>query len=157
LGRSAPRAILAEHRDLTARDTMSRFGVTEVKETELERKFAELGIRDADIEESFTRSSGPGGQNVNKTSTCVVLKHLPTGIIVKMQQERSQSINRFLARRTLADRIEALVKGRNSAKQKEIEKIRRQKRKRSKRAKEKMLDAKKHQSRKKELRGRVEY
>jgi protein subunit release factor B len=136
---------------------MSRFGVTETKETELERKFAELGIHESDLEESFIRSSGPGGQNVNKTSTCVVLKHAPSGIVVKMQKERSQSINRFLARRALADRIETLVKGRESAERQRIEKLRRQKRKRSKRAKEKMLDAKKHQGRKKELRGRVDY
>lgn len=134
---------------------MSRFGVTETKETEIERRFAALGIREADLEESFVRASGPGGQHVNKTSTCVVLRHVPTGIIVKMARERSQSVNRFLARRELADRIEAKVLGAASRKRQEIEKIRRQKRKRSKRAKAKMLDAKSHQSRKKALRGRV--
>ena len=134
---------------------MSRFGVSEPKESELERRFAELGIREADLEESFVRASGPGGQHVNKTSTCVMLRHTPSGITVKVARERSQSINRFLARRILADRFEEMIKGAESRRRQEFEKIRRQKRKRSKRAKAKMLDAKKRQARKKSLRGRV--
>lgn len=119
------------------------------KERELEALFEELGIRERDIDEKFVRSGGAGGQNVNKVSTCVVLKHIPTGIIVKMQKERSQALNRFLARRLLAQKIQTLILGKESAERKRIEKIRRQKRKRSKRAKDKMLDDKKITSAKK--------
>jgi protein subunit release factor B len=98
-----------------------------------------LGLREADFVESFMRSGGKGGQNVNKVETCVQLLHVPTGLSVKCQRERSQAINRFLARRILVDKIENRMKGEESAAQQRIEKIRRQKRKRSKRAKAKML------------------
>lgn len=111
-----------------------------------------LGIKEADLEEKFIRSSKKGGQKVNKTSSCVYLKYKPTGIEVKCQEERSQALNRFLARRILVDKIESLVLGREREAEKEIEKIRRQKRKRSRRAKEKMLRYKKIRSEKKELR-----
>ncbi len=111
-----------------------------------------LNIRESDIIEEFVRSSGPGGQNVNKTSTCVYLKHIPTGIEVKCQKSRSQAVNRSLARQILANKIENMVLGRESEERKRIEKIRRQKRKRSKRAKEKMLNAKKMVGEKKRLR-----
>lgn len=111
-----------------------------------------LGITEKDIVEKFIRSGGKGGQKVNKTASCVYLKHLPTGIQVKMQRERSQSLNRFLARRVLTDKIEELILGVKSRRQQAIEKIRRQKRKRSKRAKAKMLRNKKFHSRKKQLR-----
>jgi protein subunit release factor B len=125
---------------------MVSFGVSAEKEKALAEKMTALGIRAADLEERFVRSQGKGGQNVNKTSTAVYLKHLPTGIEVKCQQERSQVLNRFLARRILVDKIERLVLGKRSAEQQRVEKIRRQKRKRSKRAKEKMLQAKHLQS-----------
>jgi len=102
-----------------------------------------LGLRESDLIEKFVRSQGKGGQNVNKLSTCVYLKHLPTGLEVKCQQERSQALNRFIARRILADKLEKIILGKKSEEEQRIAKIRRQKRKRSKRAKEKML-AEKH-------------
>ena len=113
----------------------------------------QLGIRDEDLEESFVRSGGPGGQNVNKVSTCVLLKHRPTGLIVKCQKERTQAMNRYWARRMLTEKLEAQVLGRKSEDAKRIARIRRQKRKRSKRAKDKMLDAKQRHGALKKLRG----
>ena len=136
---------------------MILFGVSTDKQNELEERMLGLGIRESDLIEKFVRSGGKGGQNVNKVSTLVYLKHVPTGIEVKCQRERQQSINRFLARRILTDKIESAVLGRRSAERQKIEKIRRQKRKRSKRAKEKMLKEKKIQSDKKEFRKRVDY
>ncbi len=116
-----------------------QFAVSKTKEQALRVKMERLGIRERDLEEKFIRSSGRGGQKVNKTSSCVYLKHRPTGIEVKCQQERSQARNRFLARRILANKIETRILGKLSEERKRIEKIRRQKRRRSKRAKEKML------------------
>jgi len=127
-------------------------GVGIDKTEALKAKMISLGIRESDLVELFIRSSGKGGQKVNKTSACVYLKHRPTGIEVKCQRERSQALNRFLARRILIDKIESLILGRESAAEKHIEKIRRQKRKRSRRAKDKMLRNKKIHSEKKELR-----
>jgi protein subunit release factor B len=118
---------------------MATFGVSPDKERALADRMEALGIREEDLVEKFIRSGGHGGQNVNKVATCVYLKHLPTGTEVKCQQERSQALNRYLARRILADKIEAAVLGRRSAEEQRIAKIRRQKRKRSKRAKDKML------------------
>ena len=128
---------------------MNSFGVSKEKEEALRKKMESLGILEKDIVEKFVRSSGRGGQKVNKASTCVYLKHLPTQIEVKCQQERFQSINRFLARRILTDKIEAMIRGKESEEQQRIEKIRRQKRKRSKRAKLKMLEEKRKHSQKK--------
>jgi peptide chain release factor len=125
------------------------------KETALRERMERLGVREDEFRETFIRSSGPGGQKVNKTSTCVFLVHLPTGLSVKCQQERSQALNRFLARRLLLDRIERLRTGLVSAEKARIEKIRRQKRRRSVRAREKILEAKRIQSAKKSLRTRV--
>jgi len=128
------------------------FSISRDKEESLRIRMDSLGIKEADLEEKFIRSSKKGGQKVNKTSACVYLKHIPTGIEVKCQEERSQSLNRFLARRILVGKIESLVLGRKAEAQKAIEKIRRQKRKRSRRAKEKMLRYKKIHSEKKNLR-----
>lgn len=116
---------------------MSRFGVKESKEKALFKKMKELGIKESDIEEKFVRSGGPGGQNVNMTSTRVQLMHKPSGIIVSSQRERSQTVNRFLARRELVARVEQSVSGKKSAEQRKIEKIRKQKKKRKKRARRK--------------------
>jgi peptide chain release factor len=134
---------------------MTLFGVSLEKEQALKERMQKLGIRDEDLVEKFVRSGGHGGQNVNKVATCVYLKHIPTGIEVKCQQERSQALNRFFARRLLADKLENQILGEQSAEQQRIEKIRRQKRKRSKRAKEKMLANKRAQSEKKQSRSKI--
>jgi len=122
------------------------------KQAELENRLQARGIKKTDVIERFIRSSGAGGQNVNKVSTAVYLKHIPTGIEVKMQRERSQSLNRFLAWRLLLEKIEGRILGKKSQRRQEIEKIRRQKRKRSRRAKEKMLTGKRLHSEKKQSR-----
>ena len=129
--------------------------VSPEKQKSLLARMQALGVREQDIEEQFVRSSGAGGQKVNKTSSCVVLHHRPTGIRVKCQQERSQALNRFLARRILLDKIEAQLRGAHSAKQQEIAKIRRQKKRRSRRAKQKLLADKRHQAEKKSSRAGV--
>ncbi len=115
------------------------FCVSPEKEKALLEKMARFNVKENDLAEHFLRSGGKGGQNVNKVETGVYLKHLPTGLEVKCTIGRSQSLNRFLARRQLVDRIETMITGQRSAAQGRVEKIRRQKRKRSKRAKEKML------------------
>ncbi len=128
------------------------FPVSPEKKSALKEKLNSLEIYEKDIRESFIRSQGKGGQNVNKTATCVYLKHKPTGIEVKCQKTRSQGLNRYYARLTLYLKIERLIKGRKSEEDERLAKIKRQKRRRSRRAKEKMLDEKKHQSKKKKER-----
>jgi protein subunit release factor B len=131
---------------------MSAFPVSLEKEAQLAQRMAVLGVREADIKETFVRSGGHGGQNVNKTSTCVMLLHRPTGLQVKCQATRQQGLNRFIARRLLLDKIEAMKRGYVAAQRAEIEKIRRQKRRRSRRAKNRMLADKSHHADKKALR-----
>jgi protein subunit release factor B len=112
---------------------MTLFAVSEEKNQWLKERMEALGIHEKDIEEKFIRSSGRGGQKVNKTSTCVYLKHLPTGMEVKCMKERNQSLNRFLARRELIKRIE-MLSGQLTSEEIKIEKVRRQKLKRKTRA-----------------------
>jgi len=133
---------------------MNPFGVSDAKLAALKARMSRFGVQEKDLTERFVRSGGPGGQNVNKVSTCVWLKHRPSGFEVKVQQERSQALNRFMARRLLVERLETQRLGKLSAEQKRIHKLRKQKRRRSRRAKEKMLANKKHRSRTKQLRAR---
>ena len=129
--------------------------ISQEKETALHQRMERLGVREEEFRETFIRSSGPGGQKVNKTSSCVYLVHVPTGLSVKCQRERSQTLNRFLARRLLLDRIERLRTGLIAAEKTRVEKIRRQKRRRSRRAKEKILEAKHLRSETKALRTHI--
>ncbi|MFH1809944.1 MAG: peptide chain release factor-like protein [Pseudomonadota bacterium] len=80
------------------------------KVEELRQRMLSLGLREEDLDESFVRAQGRGGQKVNKTSVAVVLKHPPSGIVVKVQRERSRAINRYLARRTLCEKLEKLAR-----------------------------------------------
>jgi protein subunit release factor B len=117
---------------------MSIFNVSEKKEKALLDRMRELHVNEDDLEERFIRSSGPGGQKANKTSSCVCLRHIPTNITVKYQRERSQALNRFFARRTLLDQIELKQKGYIKEDQKRIEKLKSKKRKKRKRTREKL-------------------
>ena len=128
------------------------FPVSPKKQAALEAAMRRLGVREEEFEEWFIRSSGPGGQHVNKAATCVVLRYRPGGLEVRCQQERSQALNRFLARKILLRRLEAERLGRLSEEAQRIAKLKRQKRRRSRRAKEKVLQAKRLHGRKKSLR-----
>jgi protein subunit release factor B len=125
---------------------------TSAKQKQLAEQMHKLGIHEDDLVEKFIKGSGKGGQKVNKTSSCVYLRHKPSGIEIKCQRERSQALNRFLARRELCDRLEERILGEKSRKQQEIEKIRRRKRRRSRRQRERMLDDKHKQAEKKDRR-----
>src|SRR4030042_1680039 len=109
------------------------FGVTRKKQEELEARMSALGVREAEIEEKYVRSSGPGGQNVNKTASCVYLKHTRSGLEVKMQRERSQGLNRYYARKRLCELIEQEKLGAKSPAALKAEKIRKQKQRRRRR------------------------
>jgi protein subunit release factor B len=113
------------------------FGITQKKQDDLEARMAALGITEQDLEEKYVRSSGPGGQNVNKTSTCVHLKHRPTGLEVKMKQERSQPLNRYYARKRLCELLEEQTLGKKSPAALKAEKIRKQKQRRKRRSRQK--------------------
>ncbi|MFA7257731.1 MAG: peptide chain release factor-like protein [Kiritimatiellales bacterium] len=112
---------------------MINFGVTEQKKQELEQRMQNCNLLEGDLEEKFVRSGGAGGQKVNKTSSCVYLKHIPTGLAVKVQTSRSQQLNRFYARRQLCELIENKTLGKDSSQAKKIEKIRKQKDRRRRR------------------------
>jgi protein subunit release factor B len=112
---------------------MPKFGVTPKKETELLNRMARNAIIESDLEEKFIRSGGPGGQSVNRSSTCVYIKHTPSGLEVKMQKARSQALNRFYARRRLCELIEAQSDGSETPEQRKIDRLRRQKARRKRR------------------------
>jgi len=136
---------------------MSTFLPSPEKLTQLEQRMTALNVSEEDIEESFVRSGGAGGQKVNKSSSCVMLLHRPTGLRVKCQTTRYQAMNRFLARRLLLNKIEERKKGFVQAERARIEKIRRQKRRRSRRAKARMLADKSRHSEKKQLRRALDF
>lgn len=133
---------------------MSAFPVSSENVDRLAQRMAALGVQEAEFDEVFVRSSGHGGQNVNKTATCVMLTHRPTGLQVKCQTTRQQGLNRFLARQMLLDKLEARRQARLDAERARLEKLRRQKRGRSRAARERLLADKGHQAAKKLLRRR---
>jgi len=116
---------------------MGKFGVTAKKGDELLRRMAGCGLREEDLEEKFIRSGGPGGQHVNRTATCVYLKHGPTNLEVKMQKARSQALNRFYARRRMCELLEAADESRVGPEEAKREKIRKQKARRRRRSRAK--------------------
>ena len=135
---------------------MSDAYVSSAKRADLAKRLEQLGIRDKDLTEKFILGSGSGGQKVNKTASCVYLKHKPSGINVKCQRTRSRELNRYHARREICERMAERIEGEKSRRQQEAERIRRQKRRRSRRAKDKMLEGKRQQAEKKATRIRVD-
>ena len=121
----------------------------------LTQRMAALGVKEADLEETFVRSGGHGGQNVNKVSTCVMLRHRPSGVQVKCQATRHQGQNRVLARELLLEKLAARKQARLDAERDAVEKLRRQKRGRSRGAKQRMLADKSHHAAKKSARRRA--
>lgn len=130
--------------------------ISKKKQEALEKKMEELEIFEKDLIEKFILGSGSGGQKINKTASTVYLKHLPTGIEVKCQQDRLREMNRFLARRELCEKIAAKIHGEKTKKEREIQKIRQQKKRRSRRIKQKILEEKRKHSDIKSLRKKVE-
>lgn len=134
---------------------MVRFNVSQAKESALLLRMEQLGIYEGDLVEKFVKGSGAGGQKINKTSSCVYLLHRPSGIEIKCQATRSQTMNRFLARRELCDKIESKIKGAQSAQAREIHKIKKQKKRRSRRSRQQTAEGKRHRGEIKRGRGPV--
>jgi protein subunit release factor B len=134
---------------------MSEAYVSAAKQRALATQMEKLGVEDADLTERFILGSGAGGQKINKTASCVYLKHTPSGIELKCQRSRSREMNRFLARRELCDRLVEQIEGEKSRRRQAMEKIRRQKRRRSRRQKAKMVELKRQRGAQKQLRGRI--
>lgn len=130
--------------------------ISSEKQESLEKRMEELDIREEDLIEKFILGSGKGGQKVNKTSSCVYLKHIPTGIEVKCQRERSRELNRYLARRELCEKVAYELHQEKTKQQREQEKIRQQKKRRSRRLKQKILEDKRKHSETKKMREKVE-
>ncbi len=128
--------------------------VSKDKENELAALMEKLGIKEDDLIEKFILGSGRGGQNLQKTSSCVYLKHLTSGIEVKCQQDRSREMNRFFARRLLCEKYQEQILQEKTKKQQAIEKIRRQKQTRSRKQKKKMLEGKRIHGEKKQMRSK---
>jgi protein subunit release factor B len=135
----------------------ARFPVSADKAAALDERLRKVGVREDDLDEQFVHSGGKGGQNVNKVATCVVLLHRPSGTQIKCQEARTQGLNRYMARQRLAEKLETAQQGAASAREQEIERIRRQKRRRSRKAKNRMLANKAATSKKKSLRGAVDH
>jgi protein subunit release factor B len=131
--------------------------LTPEKENALKERLKKLDVHEEDLVEKFILGSGKGGQKINKTSSCVYLKHLPTNIEIKCQQDRSREMNRFYARRALCERLEKLLFNALSEKQQAQAKLRRQKRRRSRRSKQKSVEGKRALSQTKTLRKEVRH
>lgn len=131
---------------------MSNVSISELSKNRIRRVMETAGVSECDLDEKFIAGGGSGGQKINKTASCVHLLHAPSGTVVKCQKSRSRELNRWLARRILAERLLEKIRSENSARLRAAEKIRRAKRRRSRRQKQKMLDEKSAHGRKKELR-----
>lgn len=149
-----PRIAYAEERGHVS--NVSAFPVRPDKEQQLRARMQALGVHEGDLDEQFVRSSGPGGQHVNKVASCVILVHRPTGLRVKCQATRHQGLNRFLARRLLVEKLERQRQGVVAAEEARREKIRRQKRRRSRRARLRLLAQKRQRAEKKTARRAVD-
>lgn len=117
---------------------MSNHSISAEKQIVLKENMQRLGILDCDIEETFITGSGSGGQKVNKTSSCVVLQHIPTGVVVKCQKTRYRENNRFFARRVLCEKLDEIINGKQSQASKDAARIRKQKKRRKKKNTDKL-------------------